>query len=64
MTDQDNLEKLSVYSWVTKHIKNDILWQKTSCGKAAVKNKKNKYLGTIMTHIKIFFRKYKKNLIS
>ena len=37
--------------------------KKTACGKAALKTRKNKYLGMIMTHIKIFW-KYKKNLIS
>ena len=63
MTDQGNLEKLLVYSGVAK-TKNDILWQKTSCGKAAVKNEKNKYLGTIMKHIKKKFGKYKNFLIS
>ena len=40
MTNQGNLEKLSVYSGVTRTYKNDILWQKTSCGKAVVKTRK------------------------
>ena len=58
MTDQGNLEKLSVYSGVANNIKTISYGKKTSCGKAHTK-----YLGMIMTHIKNFW-KYKKFLIS
>ena len=63
MTDQGNLEKLPVYSGVANNIKTISYRKKTSCGKAALKTRKNKYLGMIMTHIKNFW-KYKKILIS
>ena len=62
MPDQGNLEKLLVYSGVA--IKTISYGKKTSCGKTAVKNEKNKYLGTIMKPIKIFLEIYKNFLIS
>ena len=61
MTDQGNLEKLSVYSGVADNIKTISYGKKTSCGKAALKTRKNKYLGMIMTYIKNFW-KYKKKI--
>ena len=41
MTDQGNLEKLPVYSWVADNIKTISYGKKkTSCGKAALKTRK------------------------